>query len=345
MPSMPDWARAHGKPLFTGLIRQRPEDFLVDEWLGFEPSGDGEHDLVRIQKTSANTAWVARQLASFAGIPARDVGYCGLKDRHASTTQWFSVRRIGTIDWDAFEAEGVRVLEVLAHRRKLRRGSHRGNAFRIALRPEPDIAPLPLIEERLGEIERRGVPNYFGEQRFGRGASNIGEAERLFGGQRMKRNRRSIALSAARSFLFNAILDRRVRDGSWDRVLPGELVNLDGSRSVFSAGDEDLGDRLAALDVHPTATLWGCNAPIGRDDVAALEQDVVGKTPVLAEGLERAGVDAGHRATRLRVQNLDWSVDGSVLALSFSLPSGAFATAVLREIADVVDAQTVSSST
>lgn len=345
MSDMPDWARAYGEPLFTGRIRQRPEDFLVDEQLGFEPSGDGEHDLVLVRKTSANTAWVARRLASFAGIPARDVGYCGLKDRHAITTQWFSVRRIGTNDWDAFEAEGVEVLDVQAHRRKLRRGSHRGNGFRIVLRADDDVPPVPAIEERLGDIERCGVPNYFGTQRFGRGGSNVELAERLFAGRRMKRDRQSIALSAARSFLFNAILDRRVHDGSWNRVRPGELVNLDGSRSVFMAGDENLDDRLAALDVHPTASLWGRNAPVAGGVAAELEREAVRKTATLVAGLERVGVDAGHRATRVRLQDFAWSASERVLALSFSLPSGAFATSVLREIATVVDAQTDSSRT
>ena len=344
MSEMPDWARAHGEPLFTGRIRRRPEDFLVDERLGFEPSGDGEHDLVLVRKTSANTVWVARRLASFAGVPVRDVGYCGLKDRHAIATQWFSVRRIGTNDWDDLEADGVEVLEALAHRRKLRRGSHRGNGFRIVLRPEGDVPLVPALEDRLGDIERRGVPNYFGTQRFGRDGSNVELAERLFAGRRMKRDQRGMALSAARSFLFNAILDRRVSNGSWDRILPGELVNLDGSRSVFASGEEKLDDRLAAMDVHPTASLWGRDAPAAGGDAAALERDVVSATPTLAEGLERAGIDTGHRATRLRVQDLEWSV-GEVLELSFALPSGAFATAVLREVATVVDVQTDSSST
>ena len=342
---MLDWARAHGEMLFAGSIRERPEEFVVDELLGFDPSGDGEHDLVRLRKTSANTAWVARQLARFGGIPLRDVGYSGLKDRHAVTTQWFSVRRAGNNDWQTFEAEGVEVLDVQPHRRKLRRGSHSGNAFRIVIRPVDGLPELSVIEHRLRAIDRRGVPNYFGEQRFGRGGANIDLAERLFAGERMKRERRSIAISAARSFLFNAILDRRVREGSWDRALPGERINLDGSRSVFAAGEEPLDDRLAALDIHPTASLWGCGAPVAENEAAALEREVAGDVPTLAVGLQRAGVDAGHRPTRVRVRDLSWSVGDSSLTLVFTLPSGAFATSVLREVAAVVDAQADSSKT
>ena len=342
---MPDWAAAHGEPLFTGLIRSCPEDFVVDEVLGFEASGEGEHDLVRVRKTSANTAWVARRMAAFAGIPARDVGYCGMKDRHAVTSQWFSVRRLGANDWSTFEAEGVEILDVQAHGRKLRRGTHRGNAFSIVLRPRGEVPQRSDIETRLSTIEHSGVPNYFGAQRFGRGGSNVDLAERLFDGQRLKRDRRSIALSAARSFLFNAILDRRVRDGSWQRALSGELVNLDGSRSVFPADDEPLEERLAALDVHPTATLWGRGAPVCSGEAAALERDVASDYSTLAGGLERAGVDAGHRATRLCVQDLSWSVDDAGLCIGFTLSSGAFATSVLRELAAVIDVQTESSNT
>lgn len=345
MPELPDWERAHGAPLFDAVIRHRPEEFLVDEHLGFEPSGDGEHDLLRIKKTSANTAWVARQLAAFATIPVRDVGYCGLKDRHAITTQWFSVRRNGTYDWSDLDAPGVGVLEVTPHRKKLRRGAHRGNQFRIVLRVVDGVAQRPIIDERLDTIKRLGVPNYFGPQRFGRGGANLDLAERLFAGRRMKREQRGIAISAARSYLFNEILDRRLRDRSWDRVLPGERVNLDGTGSVFRAEDEVPASRLAALDVHPTASLWGRAAPLSTDDVARLEREVVAQTPTLAEGLERSDVDAAHRATRLRVQNLKWSVEETAVVLDFYLPRGAFATSVLRELASVENAQADSSRT
>ena len=342
---MPDWARAHGEPLFDGIIRQRTKDFVVRELLGFEPSGDGEHDLLLVRKTSANTAWVARRLAAFAGIPSRDVGYCGLKDRHAVATQWFSVRRVGVLDWTGFDAEGVEILDVHAHRRKLRRGAHRGNAFRIVLRPIDNLPSSHLIDERLRVIRGRGVPNYFGEQRFGHDGANIELAQRLFDGERMKRDRRSIAISAARSFLFNTILDSRVRGDSWDRVIDGDLVNLDGSGSIFPEAGDDLSERLASLDVHPAGSLWGTGAPQCADRAAEVEEAAVRDHTRLSDGLIGMHITAGNRALRTRVGELEWVIHDDAVGLRFELGRGAFATSVLREIATVVDAQTASSNT
>ena len=253
-PSLPDWHRAHGSPLFQGLIKQSPKDFEVVECLDFELSGDGEHDFLWIEKEGANTVWVAKALAKHAGVSERDAGYAGLKDRQALTRQWFSVRRPdgnGT-DWDSFELTGVRILESTRHQKKLKRGAHTGNRFRMAVRSVD--ATSSKIDERLRLIRDSGVPNYFGPQRFGRGGNNMRLAGDLFAGKRMKRTQRSIALSAARSFVFNEILSVRVDDGSWDRPLPGEACNLDGTGSFFVAEeiDDELVERLRSMDIHPT---------------------------------------------------------------------------------------------
>jgi tRNA pseudouridine13 synthase len=338
LSKLPDWARALGPTLFAARIRTTPSDFVVSEQLDVEFSGDGEHDWLHIEKTGANTHWVAGQLAGHAGVKPRDVGYAGLKDRHAVTRQWFSVRRPsqqGT-DWRAFEADGVRIVEQQLHRRKLRRGAHRGNAFRIALRAADVKDQQAALAERLSRIEARGVPNYFGEQRFGRDGSNVDLGRSLFDGRRLARARRSIALSAVRSFLFNEILGVRVRDGSWEQILPGELANLDGSGSVFAVAElsPELEQRCAERDIHPTATLWGRQAPCAADSVAALENTVMAFFPELCDGLVNAGVDASSRALRLRVQDLQWRIDQDALWLEFQLGKGAYATSVLREIAD-----------
>ena len=110
--------------------------FDVTEDLGFDLSDDGEHDFLWIEKRDANTAWVARQLARHAGVSARDVGYAGLKDRQAVTTQWFSIHLPGRSDpdWAALDEPQIQVLECTRNRRKLRRGVHRANRFRLRLR-------------------------------------------------------------------------------------------------------------------------------------------------------------------------------------------------------------------
>ena len=280
---------------------------------------------------------MSRQLAAHAGVSTRDVGYAGLKDRHALTSQWFSVRRPtrdGT-DWSAFEAEGVRIVESTRHNKKLRRGAHRSNVFRIALRSTGIEAIRDQIGARLRLIEEQGVPNYFGEQRFGRDGGNIALAEAVFSGRRVKRDKRSIAISSARSLLFNHILDTRVQDGTWNQLQEGDLANLEGSGSVFAvdALTPELKDRCEAFDIHPTATLWGDGAPLTAGDVAAAENNAVTEFESLRSGLLKARVEASSRALRLPASNLGADFGDNVLWLSFSLPKGGFATSVLREVA------------
>ncbi len=336
MSNLPDWARALGPTLFAARIRSTVEDFVVTEQLEIEFSDDGEHDWLRIEKTGANTHWVTEQLARHAGIKSRDVGYAGLKDRHAVTQQWFSVRRpsMEGTDWQSFKVQGVHIVERRLHRRKLRRGAHRGNAFRIALRSDDIPSHHEEIDERLSQIKCCGVPNYFGEQRFGRDGANVDLGRSLFSGRRLTRNKRSIALSAVRSFLFNEILDSRVRDGSWAQILPGERANLDGSGSVFAVDDvtSEIVARCARFDIHPTATLWGRMAPCADGGAAKTQNDVTAVYADLRDGLIAARVDASSRALRVRVQDLHWEFEDDALWLEFSLGRGSYATAVLREI-------------
>lgn len=327
--SLPDWARAHGTPLFAASIRTTADDFDVREELAFEFSGDGEHDYLYLEKTGTNTEWLSRQLADYAGVPGRDVGYSGLKDRHAVTRQWFSVPRWNAPDWSQLEVDRVRVLDQQRHHRKLRRGAHRANRFRIVLRGVlPDIRAL---NERLETIRTLGVPNYFGEQRFGRGGSNTALADAWSSGKRLPRHKRSLAISAARSFIFNQILDSRVRDKTWNQLVAGDVANLDGSGSVFSVDeiDDDLTRRCEAMDIHPTGPLCGDSTsssvvPTGHDG--------------WLKALTNARVKAAHRSLRMRVADLQWSAPDNSLLLEFALRRGAFATSVLREIADVQDA-------
>ena len=324
--SLPDWARAHGEPLFAATIRTRPDDFVVREVLGFEFSGDGEHDFLHIEKTGANTEWVARQLARHAGVPVRDIGYSGLKDRHAVTRQWFSVPRWHSPEWNELAIEGVTVLEQRRHGKKLRRGAHRENRFRIMLRGE--FGRVAGLDERLQLIAAAGVPNYFGEQRFGRGGSNIKLADDWAARKRLPRHKRSIAISSARSFLFNQFLAARVRERTWNEVLAGDVVNLDGTGSVFSvdAVNSDIRRRCSALDLHPAGVLCGEGCAVAASGYEHW-----------TDALRDARVKTAHRSLRLCVRELDWSLDGDRLRLEFALGRGAFATSVLREIADIDD--------
>lgn len=290
-------------------IRSEPADFQVTELLDIDFSGDGEHDWLCMEKTGANTAWVSDQLAGHAGVSARDVGYAGLKDRHAVTRQWFSVRRpTGEgIDWEALDVDGVTLLEQHRHRRKLKRGAHRGNAFRLALRGDDIEAHRNELTERLEAMAGNGAPNYFGEQRFGRDSGNIALGEAVLAGRRVSRGKRGIGLSALRSLHFNNELCERIVAGTWNRLLPGDKANLDGSGSIFDVEEmtDELVQRCAQLDIHPCGTL---------------------------PALEAAGVKAANRPLRMRVNQLRWEFAGTVLWLEFELRRGSFATAVLREL-------------
>lgn len=330
---------AHGGPPLCAHLRTQPEDFEVEEISGFEPTGSGEHAWLWLEKTGANTEWVAGQLAAAAGVAPAAVGFAGLKDRHALARQAFTVHVPGSDgpDWQALDIPGVRVLAAGRHDRKLRRGGHRGNRFRITLREVS--GPHALLEERLAAVRARGVPNYFGSQRFGRAGNNLRLAHQLFAGRRLARNQRGHALSAARAEVFNAVLARRVHDGSWDRALDGEVWMLAGTRSIFGPVpfDDELGARLAAADIHPTGPLWGRGTLRSGGAVQALEEGVATGLRQLADGLEHAGLEQERRALRLAPGGLRHALDGSTLVLEFSLPGGAYATSVVRELAATRD--------
>ena len=338
-PSRPTegMARALGAPLASLGIRREPEDFAVEEELGFELPDEGGHLWLFVEKRGMTTDGVARELARLAGVAARDVGFSGLKDRWSVSRQWFSLPDSGNPPGEAeLQRDGFTILRRHRNARKLRRGTHRANRFRLRLRgPVPDEAALV---QRLRAVSERGVPNYFEAQRFGRRGDNVESARRMFAGRRVDRRRRGLYLSAVSAFLFNVVLHTRVNDGSWERILSGEAVSLDGSRSVFLADDpSSLAERLARHDIHPSGPLWGVGDPLSEDEALALENAAITPYRALADGLEQARVEAMRRALRLPVRDLEWQRQDDCLTLAFMLPAGAFATAVLREVVQVVD--------
>ena len=335
--------RAHGNPVLTATIRMSPDDFLVEEIASFEPSGSGEHLLLTVEKRGMNTAFAAKRIAAWAGVAESAIGYAGLKDRHAVTRQRFSVwlpKKIAP-EIDALQSDELRVLDHAWHARKLPRGALAGNRFELRLR---DVAgDAAAIDARLAAIRERGVPNAFGEQRFGREGGNLDKALAMFAGRRVKREERSLLLSAARSALFNDILARRVAEGSWNRGLDGEVWMLAGSHSVF--GPEPLDDalraRAEAFDIHPTGAMWGAGELRSTGAVQALETGVAAgfADGRFAAGLARAGLRQERRALRMAVPDLRWDrPEPGCLRIAFSLPAGSYATALLHELGEFRDA-------
>lgn len=327
--------RAYGTPPLTATLRSTPEDFRVEEILGYDADGEGEHALLWVEKRDANTDWVARELARYAGVSPMNVGYAGLKDRHAVTRQAFTVQLPGKADpdWNAFPHAEVKVLASTRHKRKLKRGALRGNRFVLVLR---DVrGDRARTEAVLENIATRGVPNYFGEQRFGREGGNVAQARAMFAGRRVDRDKRSILLSAARSQIFNSVLAARVERDAWDKPLEGEIWSLAGSRSWFGPEpfDDVLAARLAQGDIHPSGPLWGQGEPPATEAAGELERSVAAQYLDLAEGLAAARMEQERRPLRLLPKDLRWRwLDDEALELSFELPAGAYATVVAREL-------------
>ncbi len=349
-------------PIKQATYKTHNTDFVVNEVLPLDFTGEGEHLWLHIKKSGVNTAYLAKLLSEWAEIPLRDVGYSGLKDRHALTTQWFSLRipkkQLPESEFapvDIGDNETVTILAQHWHNKKLNRGTHRANQFVITLRDiELENDDKLCVEQHLQNISTTGVPNYFGPQRFGWNGNNVTEALRLFARptpenrpqpkkskrKRVPREQNAMELSAARSLLFNEILAARVRAGSWNTGLAGEVFNLDGSGSIFASEeiDETLRARVASGDIHPTGVLWG----IGNDKVssmaAQLENDLIQNSPLLTQlamGLEKRDVKAQRRALRLPIEALSWDWQGGensseqTLVLNFTLTTGSFATSVL----------------
>ncbi len=343
-----------GPPVLRAQIRTTPEDFFVEELPAFDASGEGEHLLLTIEKRGMNTAFAAQRIAAWAGVPESAIGYAGMKDRHALTRQRFSVHlpgreapdiaTLGTDDPGSDTVQSLRVIAANRHARKLQRGALRGNNFALTLR---DVAgDHAAIEQRLADVEKHGFPNFFGEQRFGHGGGNLEAAQRMFAGQRVRRDKRSLLLSAARSELFNVVLAARVADGSWCCGLPGELWMLAGSRSVFGPEPDPtvLTDRLAAHDVHPTAPLWGRGALRTTDACRALEESALAPYERVRNGLEDAGLKQERRALRTIATGLHWEwPTPRMLRLNFELPPGSYATSLLRTLGDIEDMSSMAA--
>lgn len=326
-------AYLHGEPEVKARIRAEAIDFVVVEELNFQPSGAGEHLLLQIEKTGQNTQFIARELARLTGLRVRDISYAGLKDRHAVTRQWFCFKWPIKQDlaWQDWQIEGASILHVVRHYRKLRLGALKRNHFTIRLSQVTDsaalLARLPLLNA--------GVPNYYGEQRFGINGGNLQLAERLFNGESIAdRQIRGLALSASRSFLFNQVLSNRLKSNNYNQLMPGDVVQLNGTGSIFAVAevDELLTQRLHDADIHLTAPLVGDGKTLVTAEAAKVEQQAVAPWQHWVEGLIQLRVQAGRRSMRVIPEQLTAEMEQDSVLLRFALPAGCFATSVLREL-------------
>ncbi len=336
-----DWPWAWGEPSCDAVMRETCADFEVTEELGFPLAGEGEHALLFIEKENITTDQLSRTIAALARVDQSRIGFCGLKDRRAVCRQYFSVGLAGAPepDWSLLEQRGIRVLDVVRHRKKLRRGVHKRNHFRLRLRRIS--GDQSDVERRLQQILENGVPNYFGAQRFGYNFQNLLRCERWMVSSKAphRREERSIILSAGRSWLFNTCLARCVEEGTWNHISEGDVCALAGSHSMFIAGATDefnerqLNDRHADGDIHRGIPLWGSGESSWRQKSAIMENQP------LADWLCRQRLKLEYRPARLLPDDFSWEFcDDGDLQLDFALPAGGYATTVVRELVHLREA-------
>lgn len=345
-----DQARCLPEPVLRGILKQVPEDFRVEEVLGFDPEGAGSHALFWVEKTGFTTPQMIGKLSRLAKVHERDIGFCGLKDKQAITRQWISMP-LGPDDpiWLDELPEGIRILSWARHPKKLRRGIHQGNHFTLTVRnvqgDDPEFA------QRLAELDTQGFANYFAEQRFGTDARNldliaqIGATSAARSGS-VSRSDRNWGISTLRAVIFNAVLSQRIAAGTVSVAQAGDLAQLAGSHSRFLITDEERAhaqQRLVERDIWLTGPLWGAEETLARGQIQLDEARIAG------DMLTRYGQESWqHHLTEWRVEqdrrplmapvsNLAavFQPDESgqtTLEISFTLNSGSYATALLREL-------------
>ncbi len=401
-------------PGIGGCIKQHPEDFFVEEQPLYTPDGLGEHLYLYIEKRLRTTIEVIRRLAKVFHISRGDIGYAGLKDKHAVTRQMFSIRLPDpTGDQEYLEklqyVPSIKLLWSARHTNKLRRGHHAGNRFIIKIR---DVDPGQIKSARaiLNRLIHSGVPNYVGHQRFGyrlnshilglhlikgqyqqmldellghpqevdspelkagREAYDNGDPvtalehwprqlrfdrqalDALRQGKNAKdavlstdRMQRSFLICALQSAMFNIILDQRVREGLFDRLIPGDLAWIHASRAVFAVDEPTAelenapGGRMPELIISPSGPMWGqkmtkAAGRIGEMELAALEEYSLNEQDMY-RNVDGVDIEGSRRPMRIILQdpNITSGCDeyGEYIQLSFILQRGAFATTVLTEI-------------
>jgi tRNA pseudouridine13 synthase len=330
--------RAFLGELPRGDIRSSNTDFKVEEVLPFEPSGEGEHLFLEIEKNGCNTDWVIKQIQRTFELSSKDVGYAGKKDRHSFSSQWFSLHLPGKeVQSELLECDSISVKRAVRHNKKLRVGNIKENKFEIIVR---NIS-TKIDQQVIQMICQQGFPNYFGNQRFGRDFGNLQKAnELLVNGKKIKnRNLKGLVLSSARSFLFNLQLSKRVSANNWLTIIDGDCLSLNNSQSYFHLEkySQQEQHRVDSGDTHICGWLAGKQQSEATGSALQIEQRAIKGFENWLQALQRFNLDSQRRPYRAFAKNLKVEQQENIAVFKFSLPKGCFATALLKEIIDCVD--------
>lgn len=330
----------YGTPVISGRLKAFAEDFIVDEVLGFEPVGEGEHLFLQVEKSGLTTQDLINRVAGDFGIKPRDIGYSGLKDKMAITRQWLSLYLPGQINKiSPPDPDSYTVLKQSWHNRKLRPGTHRANRFEVLLRNVDGFDEA--VGQQIESIKSSGMANYFGQQRFGAQQDNVERALQVFANARkarkLSRNKRSLYLSALRSHLFNQILSKRIESAIWSEPIEGDVFMLAGSQSIFHEKlSDDILTRFGIFDISNTGSLYGKGDNKLCEQALDIERQIFSDNSEITQCLLDQGAKLQMRALRIAVGDFtfDYQADKKQLTIKAVLPRGSYFTSLLNHLVD-----------
>jgi tRNA pseudouridine13 synthase len=314
--------------------KQTPEDFEVEEIPAYVPNGEGEHLFLWVEKRGVSTPEAAKRIARHLGLSERDVSWAGLKDKQAVTRQFLCVPSKVEDTVSLFADAEVRVLSAKRHRNKLKTGHLDGNIFTLRLMDVTDAGALKAAFEKLC---REGVPNFFGDQRFGAAGKNaeLGKKLLMRGGKGGSKFERKLYLSAYQSLLFNRALERRLAAGNFARALQGDVLKKHETGGEFVCVDPAVDQpRVEAFEVSPTGPLFGPKMRRAEGEVGAAEDALLTEERVEHSLFEAGGgeTQGARRFFRVRMSTPSLEIEGDTARLKFGLPAGSYATVVLDEL-------------
>ncbi len=337
-------------PGIGGRLRAKPEHFVVREAPLYDPVGEGEHLYINVTKVNQTTKDVQASLAKLFHIDRRDVGFAGLKDKQAQTTQTFSVH-VG-LQPEEYAEEAIQRVEdsldvqvnwAAFHRNKLKTGHLLGNEFSIVVSDvtcESDEC-LARCERMVELIRTRGIPNFFGPQRFGYQGGNVQQGTDILKGTVHKRDKwmRKFLVGSVQSYLCNLYLAERLERGLFDTILDGDVAKKYETGGIFVVEDAEVEQsRYEAREISFTAPLFGPKMRDAQEQSAELENEILARSGLTVDEFKRQGVSGSRRLGRLLIDDLQIASVDEGIRLSFFLPKGAYATTVLRELMKTDDA-------
>jgi tRNA pseudouridine13 synthase len=320
-----------------GQLKETPSHFVVEEIPLYEPCGQGGHLYVLLTREGWNTRDVAEALAGLYSMPVREVGYAGMKDRHARCTQAFSLPQLAPADAERIAQElPFQVHWARQHTNKLKTGHLLGNRFRIRVSQlsTPVDEALARAQAIARAIAQRGIPNFYGAQRFGLEGRNVEKGRQALLNPQPRGDRwlRKLMISAYQAYLFNAYLVRRIDLGLFQQLLPGDIAKKSDTGGMFEVQDAQAEQpRYARGEIHFTGPMYGAKMWAAGGQAGQLEAAVLDEAGLTQDHFRQAAVAGTRRPARIWLPTIEIASGDDTLSLAFALPKGSFATVVLRE--------------